>query len=86
MWHSARTMSGEQSPEREDMSTDGAASLTSVSPMTVCFLAESCLGPEMAPCSVQPVLGYASTVLESNFLQELLGCEGDSERTEEGKK
>lgn len=61
--------------------------LTPVSPMTVfAFLAESCLGPVMAPCSVQPVLGCQRTGLGGNFLQQSLSWEGDSEGREEGSK
>lgn len=80
-------MSGEQIPGREVMGTDGGCFFNvSVTHDCVCFLAESYLGPETAPCSVQPVLGCERTVVDGNFLKEPLSCEGDSEGREEANK
>lgn len=69
------------------MGTDGGCFFNiSVTHDCVCFLPESCLGPEIAPCPVQPVLGREKTVVEGNFLQEHPSCKGDSEGREKGNK
>lgn len=62
-------MPGEQTSGRYTVVTSaGYFFNVSVTHTCVCFLTESCLGPEMALHSFQPVLGCERTVVEGNFL------------------
>lgn len=86
-WHLVRTMPGERTPGRCAVGTAGGYFFhVSATHACVCFLTESCLGPETSLHSVQPVLGCEKTVVEGNFLPEHPSCGGVSEGREKGNK
>lgn len=59
---------------------------TSIAYTCICFLTETCLGPEMALHSVKPMLGCERRGVVGHFLWEHSVCGGASGEREEGNK